>query len=604
MATPDFNKTGEFQTEGQVERLAAEFLAEMEAGGKPELSDFCKRLDSDDEWQHLQHLISTAQGLDQEFPFRLKPGLVLAGRYRLEEVLGTGGMGQVWRAHDSRLDGPVALKVLTPAGANTMDAEARFQTESQTLARLQHPNIVAVHDTGADEDIRFLVMDLVDGKPLDKIINDLRRQPRDATALRKAIGRELPPGIEDLLGDGTADSWYGAVARIMVEILRTLEAAHGAGVLHRDIKPGNLMLRGGGHPMLLDFGLCGSLGGGAGEVSQGLFGTAVYLAPEQVMTGRVGSSACSDIYQLGAVFYEFLTLRRAIEGEDTGRVLNDIVKGRFEEPCKVDPMIPAELEDICLKAMELVSHRRYASAREFREDLERFLGGTEVPHACRHRWARSARYFGRRNRLGLMVAGAASIGLALGAMFMLEEPDAVVWQASISVGTRKGVEVELRREQVVYVMRWFEDTKGERLYIPARLIPHKTSAATPPEMVDNGLLLPAGTHEVLFEPPPPGLSKNATTKEQLFNADKDAGQRRKLKHIWRDMWTLIKNQGIPAVPKRQVRQLIAQLNETARAVGTQKEPGYVELDENRFFFEGDWRQAGVGARTIKPRRER
>jgi len=600
-----------------VEKLAAEFLAAVSGGEEPDLDSYLEQLSSVDERAQLKRLMATAKRLDARFPARLKPGLLLNDRYRLESVVGAGGMGQVWRAHDTHLDREVAVKSLSPAGISSVEAEPRFKIESQTLGRLKHPNIVVVHDSGEDGEIRYLVMDLVDGTPLDQVLANLQKQQlarkqghrQDGSLLREAIDRELPPGMDDLIGE---DSWYRIVSRIMVEILHTLEAAHGAGVLHRDIKPGNLLLRAGGRPMLLDFGLCGAVGGGAGDFGQGLYGTHVYLAPEQVKTGRVGSSVRTDIYQLGAVFYELLTLQRAITADQTAQVLKDIEFARFRTPCEVDGRVPVELEDICLKAMELVAQRRYASAQAFREDLERFLGGTEIPHAARHRGVRSLRYFGRRHRLKLFVAAAVLLGGSLGALLLYEQPGAVISQAGVEVldggkvvGT--GVRLKLRREQAVFVLTSYLSRNGERFYVPMRLQLRESDTVaniTQVKAIGNGigLILPIGEHTLSYNLRFDSLPPRVTIDKQVITAGPDTGQRHKLEQSWRRMNAELEDTGLAALPRVKAVALIAALDEASRDPDPVKDAGFRGLTAAWILEPESRKQDGAESHVIQQER--
>ncbi|GAA1547426.1 serine/threonine-protein kinase [Kribbella lupini] len=200
-------------------------------------------------------------------------GEVLAGRYRLLSLLGRGGAGEVWRGEDTVLARPVAIKLLRALDGDPMDEVQRFRIEAQAAARLQHPNVVATYDVGAADDQVFLVMELVTGTDLAQL---MRSKGLPSTKL---------------------------VADIAVQGARALDAAHGAGIIHRDVKPGNLLLAGDGTLKITDFGLAhtGGLNGATGQV---LLGTAAYISPEQVTGGQ--ATTASDWYSLGCVLYELL----------------------------------------------------------------------------------------------------------------------------------------------------------------------------------------------------------------------------------------------------------------------------------------------------------
>ena len=200
-------------------------------------------------------------------------GELLAGRYRKVELLGRGGAGEVWRADDEVLARPVALKLLRRLDGDPMDEVERFRIEAQAAARLTHPNVVATYDVGTTHDQVFLVMELVSGK--------------DLAQLMKTTG--LPSAK--------------VIADIAVQGARALDAAHAAGIVHRDVKPGNLLLATDGTLKITDFGLAhtGALNGATGPV---LLGTAAYISPEQVRGGQ--ATPASDWYSFGCVLYELL----------------------------------------------------------------------------------------------------------------------------------------------------------------------------------------------------------------------------------------------------------------------------------------------------------
>lgn len=357
----------------------------------------------------------------------LTRGTVLGGRYEVLGVLGEGGMGKVYEARDRDLGRLVAVKVLTVSGNARFDPEQMFEREARLLAGIQHPNMVAVHEIGRDAGVVYLVMDLVQGQPLGELLRRVRRtlpegqQPREAGVLREALQLELPAGRTDLL----VDSWFAAVARVLLHTARSLQSAHDAGVLHRDLKPANIMLRGDGSPVVLDFGLAAAQEGDSAGVTQGLFGSLAYLAPEQVHQGRVGTDPRTDVYQLGTSLYECLTLRRAFPKGSPTSILDKVSRGDFPRPRQVDPGIPYELEAICLQAMEADPDRRYGSMAAFADDLQRFVDGREQPHAARARFVRQPlrrlRWFARAHRATALTAAALVLGGLLGWALM---PDA------------------------------------------------------------------------------------------------------------------------------------------------------------------------------------
>ncbi len=425
-------ETMEFEkgrAESRAEDLAAEYMA-ARAGGEPvEPADFLARLSNEEERAEFQTLVRHAEHAERALPRALNPGTNIRGRYRIVAEIGSGGMGRVFSAFDEELQRKVAVKVLAALNAGQKDREELFLKESRLLAALQHPNIVAVHEAGRDGDLTFIVMDLVDGTSLAEVIGRARAElaphtstksvsPREGSLLERAIGKKQPDGRPNLI---VPRDWYATVARLMLELARTLEAAHSQGVLHRDLKPGNVMLLGGASPVVLDFGLAGSVDTKAGTVTQGLYGSVAYLAPEQARSQQVGMDPRTDVYQLGLILYELLTLHRAFPGNAIGEVLDKIRLGELKAPRSVNPAVPRDLDAICMMALEVAPERRYSSARAFREDLERYVEGREVPLATRssklRAFARKSKYMLRRHPIAASIAGALVLG-AIGAAAM------------------------------------------------------------------------------------------------------------------------------------------------------------------------------------------
>lgn len=212
-----------------------------------------------------------------------EPGLLVAGRYRLEEIIATGGMGQVWRATDETLERPVAVKVLRPDTASEEGFLERFRAEAKHSAALQHPNIATVHDFGEGASSAYLVMELIDGRPLSEIIKE--RAP-------------LPPE---------------EVTEILYQAALALNAAHEAGVVHRDVKPANIVVDEHGYARLTDFGISRAIAGAQLTQTGEVLGTPHYLAPEQAQ-GRPAGPA-SDLYALAVVGYELITGNRPFAGD-------------------------------------------------------------------------------------------------------------------------------------------------------------------------------------------------------------------------------------------------------------------------------------------------
>ncbi len=394
---------------GSPDRLAALYLKALEGGDPGDMDVWAARLGLD-EAVVFRQLVADAQGaraliessvVTAPTPHPLRPaagpGAILVDRYRLVREIGAGGMGRVFEAHDLQLDRLVALKIVTAeqAEGSAFSPQERFQQECRALASLQHPGVVAIHEAGWSAFGPFLVMDLIEGRGLDEVLERVRaslktsadgrrRAPTSGRALLAAVDKPLPKGHEHPVDSG---SWWCTVSGFARGLAATLEATHGAGILHRDLKPSNVLVRGDGTPVVLDFGLAATFGSGVGAVTRGLVGTPPYLSPEQVRRKTVGADPRTDVYQLGVILYELLTLDRAYSGDSVSVVMDRIVAGDLRTPSEVDPTVPAALDAICLKAMHADTTRRYASARDLRDDLDRYLGGTEVPVALLERGA-------------------------------------------------------------------------------------------------------------------------------------------------------------------------------------------------------------------------
>ena len=285
-------------------------------------------------------------------------------RYRLGDVIGTGGMSEVYRATDSLLGRDVAIKMLRPEMARDVNFRERFRKEAQNSGRLNHPNIVAVYDTGeADEDgmaIPYIVMELVHGRTLrDLVREDGPLSPREA-------------------------------AQVLIPVAHALQASHDAGIIHRDVKPANIMITNTGQVKVMDFGIARALDDSTSAMTQtsAVIGTAQYLSPEQAQ-GKP-ADARSDVYALGCVLYEAVTGHAPFEGETPFAVAYQHVQEEPNAPSEsLDPDFLTPTERINLDAVVLTSMAkdpmdRYQSAQEFGADLERMSSGNVTRAAQMH----------------------------------------------------------------------------------------------------------------------------------------------------------------------------------------------------------------------------
>ncbi|MFF0302992.1 Stk1 family PASTA domain-containing Ser/Thr kinase [Streptomyces sp. NPDC004562] len=276
----------------------------------------------------------------------------LGGRYELGQVLGRGGMAEVYLAHDTRLGRTVAVKTLRADLARDPSFQARFRREAQSAASLNHPAIVAVYDTGEDYidnvSIPYIVMEYVDGSTLRELLHS---------------GRKLLPE---------------RAMEMTIGILQGLEYAHRNGIVHRDIKPANVMLTRNGQVKVMDFGIARAMGDSGMTMTQtaAVIGTAQYLSPEQAKGEQV--DARSDLYSTGCLLYELLTVRPPFVGDSPVAVAYQHVREEAQAPSVFDPEITPEMDAIVLKALTKDPNYRYQSADEMRADIEACLDGQPV----------------------------------------------------------------------------------------------------------------------------------------------------------------------------------------------------------------------------------
>ncbi len=341
------------------------------------------------------------------------------GDFELLREIGRGGMGVVYEARQVSLNRPVALKLLPPGLGLTSQAVQRFQREAQAAAKLHHTHIVPVYAVGETDGSHYYAMELIDGQPLTAIVRELRGG--GSNLLEPAPTRtagETPEPMHDsvaaeattsLGGTSLSDSssgsrrWFEKVARLVAEVANALHYAHGRGIVHRDIKPANLLLASDGRLCVTDFGLAQVAQEPGMTVSGSFLGTPAYMSPEQIAAGRIKVDHRTDIYSLGTVLYELLTLERPFPGEGREQILAGIMTKEPKAPRRINPRIPQDLETICLKAIEKDPDRRYASAEAMAEDLRAYLGHGLIT-ARRAGPVRRAAKWGRRHPVAVTAA--------------------------------------------------------------------------------------------------------------------------------------------------------------------------------------------------------
>ncbi len=268
----------------------------------------------------------------------------IVGTYQIEAEIGRGGMGVVYRARQQGLERPVALKLISSGVLAGDEERRRFRIEAEAAARLQHPGIIAIHEIGSWQGHEFFSMSLVEGPTLQKYVDERTFDDRES-------------------------------ARLVRDVTRAVAYAHRIGIVHRDLKPENILMGPDGIPLVTDFGLAkwhreGSMITRTGQV----LGTPHYMSPEQA-TGRGLGDASTDVYSLGAILYALLTGRPPHVGDSAAEVLRSVLQDEPLAPRLLRRDVPADLEKICLKAIQFEPSQRYATAEALAQDLDRFLLG-------------------------------------------------------------------------------------------------------------------------------------------------------------------------------------------------------------------------------------
>ncbi|MBL9149284.1 MAG: protein kinase [Phycisphaerae bacterium] len=318
-------------------------------------------------------------------------GSRIAG-FRIDRVLGSGGMGVVYEATELALARKVALKLLRPEVAGTPAARERFEREAKAIARLRHPSVISVHSLGEVDGLRYLAMELVDGRSLDALL-------RDATA----EGRPLPTTTVVRMGAALADA---------------LAAAHAAGIVHRDVKASNVLVAADGRVLLVDFGIARDLSSQAATLTDGFVGSPYAMAPERI--GRRGEGALTDdprgdVYGLGVVLWECLAGRPPFEASSLEALFQSILADEPPSLRSLRPDLAKDLETVVAKAMAKDPAKRYQSAGELREDLRALLEFRPIRARPSSRAELAARWFRRRPALtaALVVGAAAALVLSI-----------------------------------------------------------------------------------------------------------------------------------------------------------------------------------------------
>jgi tetratricopeptide (TPR) repeat protein len=351
-----------------------------------------------------------------------EPGSRELGDFRILREIGKGGMGVVYEAEQLSLGRRVALKVLPFAA--TMDPRQlqRFHNEARAAASLDHPHIVHIHAVGCERAVHFYAMQFIEGQTLAAMIAELRwsggqpvrseAQPETTSHVPDAPAPAVPE--VDTAPQAAASTerrpldraYFRRVAELGIQAAEALDHAHALGIVHRDVKPANLLVDGRGSLWVTDFGLAHIQSDARLTMTGDLVGTLRYMSPEQALAKRVVVDHRTDVYSLGATLYELLTLEPAFTGKDREELLRQIAFEEPKTPRRLNRAIPAELATIVQKAMEKNPAERYATAKELADDLRRSLADEPI-RARPPGPARRLRKWGRRHPAWVAAAAAA-----------------------------------------------------------------------------------------------------------------------------------------------------------------------------------------------------
>jgi serine/threonine protein kinase/Tfp pilus assembly protein PilF len=418
----------QLETETDIDPELAEildaYLTSLERGSAPSREDFLV--------EHPRHaadlvrylpwieLLFQARPRDAE-PAANPPMPTLLGDFRVLGEIGRGGMGIVYQAEQISLKRHVALKVLPFASMLDERQLVRFKNEALAAAQLHHPNIVPVFAVGCERGLHFYAMQLIEGQTLEHWIHDLSQRPAD-DAIRNSTLRLA--SAQTMASNSASHARFRKYAQWFIQAAEALDHAHNQGIVHRDVKPSNLMISTSGDLWVTDFGLARSQRDASMTVSGDLLGTLRYMSPEQLRSKPGIVDHRTDIYSLGLTMYELVSERPRFDGQTQHELIRQIENDEAPSLVRIDPQVPRDLDSIILKAISKNPEARYASAQDMADDLRRFLDGRPTlarPATWRdhgEKWVR------RHARL------AASAGLALMLVVMCAMASAlVVWRA-------------------------------------------------------------------------------------------------------------------------------------------------------------------------------
>jgi eukaryotic-like serine/threonine-protein kinase len=439
-----------------LDLLAEEFVGRLRRGERPAVEEYAARHpDLADRVRDLFPALAAVEGVAEvltsagpasattEIISRARPERV--GDYRVLREVGRGGMGVVYEAEDTKLGRRVALKVLLPEYQARGRFLERFRREARAAGRLHHTNIVPVFGVGEADGTHYFVMQFIAGVGLDQVIRDvrrLRRRPNEladptpayfdetlsvSVAQGMLTGTAVPPPPSASTSEASAPTdtshltrdggYFHAAARLALQAARALDHAHAQGIVHRDVKPSNMLLDAAGNLWVTDFGLAKTDEASDLTGSHDILGTLRYMAPERFAGGPIDARA--DIYALGLTLYELLTLRPAFDEYDRLRLIQQVGLGDFRRPREIDRQIPRDLETIVLKAAARDPKDRYRSAGALADDLELFLANRPIKSRRASNWEHLRRWSKRNPMVAGLTGAVAALLIAITALSLV-----------------------------------------------------------------------------------------------------------------------------------------------------------------------------------------
>lgn len=376
---PNTDPEADSLADSELDRLIDEYLARVHLGDAPDPEEFARQHPQQE--SALLELLPTIGLLHKAKERTLSSAPdhpAVLGDFRIEHELGRGGMGVVYAAQQISLQRKVALKVLAAHRVLGGQTRERFEREAQAVASLEHANIVPIYSVGEADGVPYMAMKLIEGTSIADLLEDSRdgRSLLISDATRRSSSIQAESSLSSSSSTSSTDTTeFRRMARLARDVARALHYAHEAGILHRDIKPGNLLLDTEGHVWVTDFGLAKIDQGESLTISGSQLGTPRYMAPEAI---GGWADPRTDVYGVGITLYELTTGEVPFTGQTRVELLRNIEEREPTRPRKLNAKIPRDLETILLTAMDKVPDRRYATAAALAEDLDRFLTGQPI----------------------------------------------------------------------------------------------------------------------------------------------------------------------------------------------------------------------------------